>query len=104
MMTETEALAACLAVVLAGKPATFGKEHAEKAVSHATKLLGAQRIDAGTFSRVVARLGNHSQVRQWATAHGFIAVQADALETAVSEAIAKVQEQEAEALKSIGQP
>lgn len=103
-MTEVEALGECLGLVLKDGPSTFGKEHAEKAVNKATQLLGAGVIDAATFGRVVARLGNHSALRQWATMHGFINVEPDALHTHVEATIDRLMAAEKEELAKLGQP
>lgn len=101
MMTETEVMAEALGVVFKDNPTTFGKEHAEKAINRATALFQAAKCDAATFGRVMARLGNHSQLRQWATMHGFINVEPDALHNALDTAIERLKKAEGDALKDL---
>lgn len=91
-LTETDALAKCLARALANEPKSFGSEQAKIATGVATTLLQAGTLDAETFGRVIARLGNHSALRQWGVSHGFIAKENDALAVKVSEEIAAEKE------------
>jgi hypothetical protein len=99
MLTETDALAKCLARALANEPKSFGSEQAKLATGVATTLLAAGSLDTETFGRVIARLGNHSALRQWAVQHGFIGKEADALAIKVSEEIAAEKERLAEMTK-----
>lgn len=89
MMTETEVMAACLGEALHNAPSSFGGDQAKTATGIATNLLQIGKVDAETFGRVIARLGNHSALRQWAIAHGFLKQHDDALTIAVKEYIAK---------------
>ena len=98
MLTETELMAKALAKPLSGEPSGFGASEAKLAIDVATTLFRANKCDAGTFGRVVVRLGNHSALRQWGIAHGFIVSPADALSNAVSEEIAKMKEEIDEAI------
>jgi len=91
-LTETDALAKCLARALKDEPKGFGATEAKAATTCATELLQAGKVDAETFTRVIARLGNHSALRQWATSHGFLAKEADALANAVSHELAVIKE------------
>lgn len=90
-LTETEALAKCLARPLFKSTEKFGADQAKEAVGIATSLLKADAMDAETFGRVISRLGNHSAIRQWAVAHGFITTPDDALATAMRAEMEKVE-------------
>ena len=100
-MTETEVMGRCLGKALASQPKGFGSSEAKAATDVATSLFKADKCDGDTFGRVIARLGNHSALRQWAIQHGFITVENDALANAVSEEIARLKEVEAEAMDEI---
>ena len=97
-MTETDTLALCLAKPLASKPTSFGANQAKMATDVATKLLQAGKVDVETFGRVISRLGNHSALRQWCIAHGFLGSANDALSIAVADLLAK---SDAELLKMV---
>lgn len=88
-MTETEVLGACLSEALADSPSSFGADQAKKATSTAVSLMQIGKCDADTFTRVITRLGNHSALRQWAIAQGFLRQPADALAVAVKAYIDK---------------
>jgi hypothetical protein len=83
MLTETELMAKALAKPLSSTPNSFGANEAKQAIELATALFQASKVDAATFGRVMVRLGNHSQIRQWAVARGFIGTSDDALTNAV---------------------
>lgn len=86
-LTETDALAVCIAPVLDGTK-SFGAPDAEKACLRLAELFGNKQVDAATFARVNSRIGNHSALRQWAIKQGFIPasnVPADALARAVKQ-------------------
>ena len=89
LLTETESLAKCLARALRDEPTSFGSDQAKLATGEATRQLQAGEVDSETFGRVIARIGNQSALRQWATMHGFIKRDSDALAIAVGEEIAK---------------
>lgn len=91
-LTETESMAKALARALANDPSSFGAEQAKLATGEATRQLQAAEVDAETFGRVISRIGNHSQLRQWAVSHGFIKQADDALAIAVSEELAALKE------------
>lgn len=82
-MTETDVLAACLGEALADSPSSFGADQAKKATATAVTLMQVGKCDADTFTRVIARLGNHSALRQWAIAQGLLKQAPDALAVAV---------------------
>jgi hypothetical protein len=90
MMTETEVMGACLGKVFQAEPSKFGADQAKIATNVATTLLANGKVDAETFSRVIARLGNHSALRQWAIAHGFLSTDDDALTNAVRAEISRL--------------
>ena len=75
MLTETEVMAAALVEAL--EEGEINAKQAEKACSVATSMLQSQQCDAATFGRVIARIGNHSALRQWAVKQGFRAKDAD---------------------------
>ena len=83
-------MGACLGKVFQAEPSKFGADQAKIATGVATNLLSANKVDAETFGRVIARLGNHSALRQWAVAHGFLATDDDALTLAVKAEIARL--------------
>ena len=89
MMTETDAMALCLAKAVSQKPSSFSSEHVKQASEVATKLLASQKINAQTFARIIGRLSNQSAIRQWLVGHGFLDSATDALSTALSELLAK---------------
>lgn len=101
LMTETDVKAAALAQVLKSQPKGFGASEAKVAIDTATKLFMAQKCDADTFARVMAFLGNHSAIRQWAIAHGFINAEPDALSHALTEAMDAIAQAEKKALDEI---
>jgi len=70
-LTETECLALCIASPLDGAE-TFGANEAEEACGILASLFQAKRVDAKTFARVNARIGNHSALRQWAIKMGLL--------------------------------
>lgn len=84
-MTETDALAKCLAPVLDGAK-SFGANDAEKACLTLAQLFESKQIDTATFARVNARIGNHSAMRQWAIKQGFLPA-SDAPEDALAKAV-----------------
>ena len=88
MLTETDALAMCLAPVLDGAK-TFGSNDAEKACMTLAGLFESKQVDMATFARVNARIGNHSALRQWAVKQGFLPA-SDAPEDALAKAVKKV--------------
>lgn len=92
-LTETEVLAMALAAALKNKPSSFGASEAKLAIDTATKLF-PNKCDAETFGRVITRLGNHSALRQWAIAHGFIVAPDDALTVAVRNTIKDIVDSE----------
>ena len=71
MLTETEATALCIAKPLDGA-STWGAEQAKLASDILTGLFMAKQIDAATFGRINARIGNHSALRQWAVKQGLL--------------------------------
>lgn len=77
-MTETEVVGLALATALKNKPSSFGASEAKIAIDAITPLF-PKEIDPATFGSAMARLGNHSALRQWAIAHGFIVSADDAL-------------------------
>jgi len=103
-LTETEALAKCLAQALHNNPPSFGAEQGRIASEAAATLFSSGQLDAPTFGRVSMRLGNHSANLQWAVKHGFIIAQPDALSNAVSEEIAAIKEREASILAPAKKP
>lgn len=88
MLTETEALAICLARELDGAK-SLGADQCERATLKATELFIAKNIDAATLGRVNARLGNHSALRQWAIRQGLLPA-SDAPEDALAKAVRAV--------------
>ncbi len=80
MLTETEATAKCIAKPIDGA-STWGAEQAKQASDILTGLFTTKQIDAATFGRINARIGNHSALRQWAVKQGLLtsAVEEDAL-------------------------
>ena len=92
VMTETDILAACLGEALADSPSSFGADQAKKATATAVTLMQVGKCDADTFTRVIARLGNHSALRQWAIAQGLLRQAPDALAVAVKAYLAKKDE------------
>lgn len=103
MMTETEVMAACLARALKNNPKSFGAEQGKQATDVATKLLQAGKVGADDFGRVIARLGNHSALRQWAVQHGFLEQADDALTIAVRAEITRLDAAEEEELQRMTQ-
>lgn len=103
MLTETEVLGMSLAAALKNKPSSFGATEAKTAIDTATKFF-PNRVDAETFGRVITRLGNHSALRQWAIAHGFIVAPDDALTVAVREIIADMVTADVENLEELTKP
>lgn len=102
LMTDTDVKAACLAQVFKSRNVKgFGATEAKQANDTLVKLFQAQRMDAETFGRVAAYLGNHSAIRQWAIAHGFINSEPDALTNALEAMIEKVAKAEGKALEEI---
>ena len=102
LMTDTDVKAACLAQVFKSRSAKgFGAGEAKVANDTLVKLFQAGRMDAETFSRCASYLGNHSAIRQWAIAHGFINSDPDALTTALEAMIEKVSKAEGKALEEI---
>jgi len=89
LLTETEALAQCLGRVFRKEPTTFGADEAKLACGVLTDLFKADKVDADTFGRVNARIGNHSAMRQWAVKHSFIP-SADAKDDALTVQTRKV--------------
>lgn len=84
-LTETDALAQCYA---ASFPCSaWGKDQATTANKHAAGLFTAGKIDADTFARVGARLGNHSASRQYLEKHGLLSVDQDALSQAIKKLV-----------------
>lgn len=102
LMTDTDVKAACLAQVFKSRSVKgFGASEAKVANDMLVKLFQAGRADAATFSTVAAYLGNHSAIRQWAIAHGFINSDADALTVALEAMIDKISKAEGKALEEI---
>lgn len=104
MLTETDLKARALATALKNKPTSFGTNEAKTAVDVATKLFASGMADGETFGRVVAALGNHSALRQWAIAHGFIVAPDDALTVAVREMITDMVTADVENLEELTKP
>lgn len=101
-LTETEALALCIAKSLS-KHQAFNADVAKEACDNLAKLFKGDRIDMDTFSRINARIGNHSAMRQWAVKQGIIPasdVAEDALAKAVKALIAKSDKELEEMAKS----
>jgi len=71
MLTETEAAAKCIARPIENA-STWGAEQAKQASEILTGLFTTKQIDAATFGRVNARIGNHSALRQWAVKQGLL--------------------------------
>lgn len=86
LLTETDALAVCIAPEIEKGTKTFGAENAEKACNRLVDLFTRKQIDQATFARVNARIGNHSAMRQWAVKQGFIPA-SDAPEDALAKAV-----------------
>lgn len=89
MMTETDIMAACMGEALSNSPTSFGAEQAKTATATAVSLMQTGKCDADTFTRVIARLGNHSALRQWCVQQGFLKTPPDALAIAVKMYMAK---------------
>jgi hypothetical protein len=70
MMHYYEALATCLVPMKENQ--RFGVEQAREACDIASHLFETRRIDAETCSKIIAKIGNHSAMRQWGIKHGFI--------------------------------
>ena len=98
MMTETEVVGLALATALKNKPSSFGASEAKIAIDAITPLF-PKEIDPATFGTAMARLGNHSALRQWAIAHGFIVAPDDALTIEVRKQIAEILAAEASELE-----
>lgn len=99
MLTETDLMAMCLGEALVDQPSSFGGDQAKKATGIATAALQTGKVDGETFGRVIARLGNHSALRQWAIAHGFLRQPDDALTIAVKAYIAKRNSEDVNAIE-----
>lgn len=91
-LTETEAMGKCIAAALHDEPNSFGAEQAKKATGMATTLFQKGHLDSDTFGRVIGRLGNHSALRQWAVAQGFLGKAEDALAIAVKKELKVIDE------------
>jgi hypothetical protein len=89
LLTETDALAICLAPELEGKPESFGAPNAEKACNRLAELFQNKQVDGATFARVNSRIGNHSALRQWAVKQGFI-TPPDNAEDALAKAVKRL--------------
>ena len=101
-MTDTDIKAACLACVFKNREIKgFGATEAKVANEMLVKLFQAGKASAATFGTVAAYLGNHSAIRQWAIAHGFINNEADALTIATEAMIEKLSKAEGKALDEI---
>lgn len=104
VMTETDALGESIAFAIRGA-SSYGKDEATKAVTYATKLFQAGKVDAATFAGVVSRLGNHSATRQHLEKHALIPVAKDGLATAIESAdmrFAEAEEKQQEAAMKLG--
>lgn len=101
MMTETEAMAKALGAALKSQPNGFGANEAKAALTVISTLSRANKVSDDDADRCRVRLGNHSAIRQWAIAHGFIKAPTDALENAVSEEIARLAEVDATELANM---
>jgi hypothetical protein len=85
-LTETDALAACLAPELMAGTKTFGADQAERANKRLFNMAIKGEVDPDTGARVGARIGNHSAMRQWAVKQGFLPA-SDAPEDALAKAV-----------------
>lgn len=102
IMTETDALALCIARPMTSAKA-FNADVAKQACDNLAKLFKADRIDTDTFSRINARIGNHSAMRQWAVKQGIIPaadIAEDALARAVKALVAKSDKELEEMVKA----
>ena len=86
LMTETDALALCLAPELNGDYKTFAKDNYERAAKRLAKLFKDDRIDDDTFARCGSRMGNISATRQWAVKQGLLPA-SDEPEDALAKAV-----------------
>ena len=88
-LTETEALAICIAPEMEAGQKSFGADNAERACNRMFALVTEGKLDSATGSRVNARIGNHSALRQWAVKQGFLPA-SDAPEDALAKAVKQI--------------
>lgn len=83
MMTETEAMGYALAKALRGNPKSFGSDQAKIALTTISALVKSGKLADDEADGARVRLGNHSAIRQHLVAHGLLAIDDDALSTAI---------------------
>jgi hypothetical protein len=70
MMHYYEALAKCILPMV--KNQRFGTNQAKEACDIASNLFVIGEIDGELCAKLLAKIGNHSTMRQWGIKHGYI--------------------------------